>query len=156
VEHEDEPELLRAVNRLFLEERGQSFAMVKPALTSLIARLRAHMADEEANLFPTLERILAPREASLAEEPEAGPHVTGGMAVNRVLHEFPATQQVFNKLFVNVPLEGCDCLDEVAWRRGLLVRDLIGQLEGAIRTCSCAAPSRTRMPAPEEAQASLA
>ena len=54
------------------------------------------------------------------------------MTVNRVLHAFPKTQRVFNRLFINVPLEGCTCLDEVAWRHGLDSRELLTSLEEAI------------------------
>ena len=137
VEHKDEPQLLRTVNRLFVEEQGCSLAAIKPALTTLIQGLRAHMTEEETELFPVLERVLVSREASLAREPQAGSHVTEVMAVNRVLREFPTTKRVFDGLFVNVPFEGCDCLDEVAWRRGMEARDLVSQLEAVIATCQC-------------------
>ena len=137
VEHKDEPALLRTVNRLFIEDKGYSLLAIKPALTRLIHGLRAHMDEEEADLFPVLERVLASREASLTREPQATSYVTEVMAVNRVLREFPATKQVFDSLFVSVPFEGCDCLDEVAWRRGMEARDLLDRLEAVIASCRC-------------------
>ena len=137
VEHKDEPALLRTVNRLFIEDEGHSLVAIKPALTRLIDGLHAHMDEEEAELFPVLEQVLALREASPVREPQATSHVTETMAVNRVLREFPATKQVFDSLFVNVPFEGCDCLDEVAWRRGMETRDLIDKLEEMIASCRC-------------------
>jgi len=153
VEHMDEPELLRRVNRLFIEEQGHSLAVIKPALSRLIHGLRAHM-DEEAELFPVLEHVLASREALPTREPQAASHVTEVMAVNRVLQEFPATKRVFDRLFVNVPLEGCDCLDEVAWRRGMEARDLVDTLEAAIASCACSASEISKqtqsITAPEE------
>ena len=36
VAHTDEPQLLRRVNRLFVEEHGHSLNAIKPALTTLI------------------------------------------------------------------------------------------------------------------------
>ncbi len=54
------------------------------------------------------------------------------MTVNRVLQQYPATRSVFEQLFVNLPFEGADCLDEVAWRHGMEARELLGQLEQAI------------------------
>ncbi len=137
VEHKDEPELLRTVNRLFVEEQGYSLTVIKPALIRLVHGLRAHMDEEEAELFPVLDRVLAPQEVSLAREPQATSHVTEVMAVNQVLREFPATKRVFDRLFVNAPFEGCDCLDEVAWRRGMEAQDLIHKLQEAITSCTC-------------------
>ncbi len=144
VEHKDEPQLLRTVNRLFVEERGHSLAAVKPALTTLIQGLRTHMAEEEVELFPVLERVLTSKEASIAQEPRATSHVTEVMAVNRVLREFPATRRVFDNLFVNVPFEGGDCLDEVAWRRGLDAQELIERLEDVIKSCACTDSARPK------------
>jgi len=132
VEHKDEPQLLRTVNRLFIEEQDHSLAAIKPALTRLIHGLRAHMDEEEVELFPVLERVLASKGASIAREPRVTSHITEVMAVNRVLREFPPTRRVFDSLFVNVPFEGCDCLDEVAWRRGMEAQDLINKLEAVI------------------------
>lgn len=137
VEHKDEPQLLRTINRLFVEEGGHDLTAITPSLVKLIRGLHAHMGEEEVELFPVLERVLAAREASLVREPLAMSHVTEVMAVNRVLREFPATKRVFDRLFVNVPFEGCDCLDEVAWRRGLEAQDLISKLEEVIGSCAC-------------------
>lgn len=144
VEHKDEPALLRTVNRMFVEDQGHSLAAIKPALTRFIHGLRAHMDEEETELFPVLERILASREASLIREPQATSHVTEVMVVNRVLREFPSTKRIFDSLFVNVPFEGCDCLDEVAWRRGMEARDLINQLETVIASCACGSSKAMR------------
>lgn len=132
VEHKDEPELLRMINRLFVDEQSHSLMVIKPALMRFIHGLRAHMDEEEGELFPVLERVLASREASFVRTQQATSHVTGVMAVNRILREFPATKRVFDSLFVNVPFEGYDCLDEVAWRRGMEAEDLIDQLEAVI------------------------
>jgi len=137
VEHTDEPQLLRAVNRLFVNGHSHSLNAIKPALTTLIQSLRTHMAEEETELFPVIERVLAARDAALAGEPLAMSHVTETVAVNRILREFPATRRVFDSLFVNVPFEGCDCLDEVAWRRGLDAQELIDRLEEVIKSCAC-------------------
>ena len=137
VEHTDEPQLLRTINRLFVEDQGHSLAAIQPALTTLIKGLRAHMAEEEAALFPVFERVLTAREAALANESQPSSHITETMAVNRILREFPATRRIFDSLFVNVPFEGCDCLDEVAWRRGMEPEELINRLEAAISSCAC-------------------
>ena len=138
VEHKDEPQHLRAILRLFVSERGHSLEQIRPVLTQVIGGLRRHMAEEESELFPVLERTLAdrPREAAAATGPAARLDET--MTVNRVVQEFPATRPVFTRLFINVPMEGCACLDEVAWRHGMDSRELLERLEQTIGSCRCA------------------
>lgn len=132
VEHQDEPRLLRTVNCLFVEEQGHSLERVKPALSEVIGRLRAHMAEEEVELFPTLERYLREREAAPAAPEPSAPRLDETMTVNWVIQECPCTQPVFRRLFVNVPFEGTSCLDEVAWRHGMESRELLELLEAAM------------------------
>lgn len=73
------------------------------------------------------------------EQPTA--HFEEVMTVNRILQQYPRTRPIFEHLFVNIPVEGCDCLDEVAWRHGLDVGELLAKLEDAIgeapRTAGC-------------------
>ena len=131
VEHRDEPERLRMLNRLFIGESGESLERIRPVLMEVVEGLRRHMDEEEAELFPILERVLAGRE-DVPPGAEPSPHLSEGMTVNRVIHQYPATGPVFKQLFVNIPCEGSDCLDEVAWRHGLESRELLGQLEDVI------------------------
>ena len=69
VEHKDEPEQLRTINRLFLVQPDHSLERIRPALQEAIRRLRLHMSEEEAELFPILERTLAEPPGSAASEP---------------------------------------------------------------------------------------
>ncbi len=77
------------------------------------------------------------------------------MTVNRLAQKFPVTRRVFEQLFINVPLEGCTCLDEVAWRHGMEARDLINKLEAVITSCGCRSSEvsqlTTSVCAPEDA-----
>ena len=132
IEHHDEPEHLRTINRLFVSEEGHSMARIRPALEAIITGLRHHMAEEEAELFPILERVLGEPAAQAPARVASPAHLEEGMTVNRVVQEFPKARPVFERLFVNVPMEGCNCLDEVAWRHGMESRELLGALEGAI------------------------
>ena len=138
VEHRDEPRHLRAINRLFVSAGSHSLARITPVLRETIQQLRRHMAEEETELFPIFERVLG------AQNPGATPPVVQpprlldeAMTVNRVVQQFPRTRSVFERLFINVPFEGCTCLDEAAWRHGIEVRDLIRVLEGVIASCRC-------------------
>jgi hypothetical protein len=114
-EHQDQPRQFRAVNRLFVSEPRPAFGMVEANLRELIRRLRRQLDDEEATVFPLIDR-----------------RVQETMTVNRVLREHPEIRPVFDELSVSVPYEGCDCLDEVAWRRGLDSHALAEELERAI------------------------
>jgi iron-sulfur cluster repair protein YtfE (RIC family) len=137
VEHKDEPAHLRTINRLFVTEHGHSLERIKPALTEVIQGLRRHMDEEERELFPIFERVLGEREPAAAE-PTAKPcHVDETMTVNRIVQEFPRTKPVFEQLFVNLPYEGCHCLDEVAWRHGMESQQLLHALEDVIEACEC-------------------
>lgn len=131
LEHHDEPAHLRAVNRLFLDERGQSLEQIRPVLRAMIQGLRRHMEEEERDMFPMLEQTLGEHEMPADEEPPASP-LHENMTVNRVFCEYPETGRVFRQLFVNMPYEGCDCLDEVAWRHGLSSDELVARLSEAI------------------------
>ncbi len=53
------------------------------------------------------------------------------MTVNHVLSRHPKTREVFDNLAVSSAYEGCDSLEEVAWRRGMDGRELLGHL-GAV------------------------
>ncbi len=137
VEHHDEPEHLRTINQMFIEEREHSLERVKVALQGVIDGLRRHMAEEEAELFPILERELATRApAPPAIAPEK--MLDERMTVNRIVQEFPRTRPVFERLFINVPYEGCTCVDEVAWRHGMEAQDLLKMLEQTVASCECA------------------
>jgi iron-sulfur cluster repair protein YtfE (RIC family) len=131
LEHRDEPEHLRAIQRLFLDEPSQTLERIGPALTRTIQGLRRHMAEEEAELFPLLERELGARETAAAEQPAAR-HVQECMTPNRVVRDYPQTKAVFERLFINLPYDGCTCLDEVAWQHGMESEQLLAELEKVI------------------------
>lgn len=133
IEHRDEPEYLRTLNRLFVQENGQSLKQITPVLKRFIEGMRHHLEEEEMRLFPVLERLSAGQESGAAEPASAEtPALNEVMTVNRIVKEFPRAQKVFEHLFVNIPYEGCDCLDEVAWRHGMGSQELLAKLEQVI------------------------
>jgi hypothetical protein len=67
------------------------------------------------------------------------------MSINAIMHLYPATRSVFERLHISPAYEGLDCLDEVAWRRGADLRALIDELERAIASeITPAAPAAER------------
>ena len=131
LEHKDEPQHLRTINRLFVQEQGHTLDQIRPVLTGMIDGLRHHMAEEEATLFPTIERALQAKDVEVITT-GAPSRLHETMTVNRVVQEHPQTKRTFERFFINIPLEGCNCLDEVAWRHGMESHELIGELEAAI------------------------
>ena len=132
VEHHDEPIHLRTINHLFVSQVGHSLDRIRPALRDVIRGLRHHMAEEETHLFPLLERLLAPQQALVTGSAPPASRLDETMTVNHVVRAFPGTRQVFERLFINPAMEGCTCLDEVAWRHGLDGRQLLSLLEEAV------------------------
>jgi len=132
LEHEDEPQHLHTINRLFITEQGHSLERIRPELMRLVHGLRHHMDEEEAELFPALVQALQGEEPERAAPRPGASRLDETMTVNRVVQEHPTTRRVFDGLFVNVPYEGCACLDEVAWRHGLESRELLARLEQVI------------------------
>ena len=138
LEHDEEPQLLRTINHLFIEEGGKAIEQVRTVLDELIPRLRRHMEGEEAELFPAIEKILGDQEEPSAQESSMAVKLHEEMTVNHILRTYPQTKLLLERLFINVPYEGYDCLDEVAWRRGMDCCQLLVVLEEAITVgCRC-------------------
>lgn len=138
LEHDEEPQLLRTVNRLFIEEGGKALEQICGVLGELVPRLRRHMDEEEAELFPAIEEILGDQEEPSAQESSTAVKLHEEMTVSHILHTYPQTKLLLERLFINVPYEGYDCLDEVAWRRGMDCCRLLLLLEEAITVgCRC-------------------
>lgn len=141
IAHRDEPEHLRVLTRAFLRGGAQSLKELVPVLTGVIQGLRRHMEEEEQALFPLLRQSAgAVPEASPAPGP--GGRVEQTMTVNRVIRAYPQTKPLFERFFIDVRMEGVDCLDEVAWRHGVEAARLLQALEDAIglsdvSRCAC-------------------
>jgi iron-sulfur cluster repair protein YtfE (RIC family) len=141
--HHDEPGHLRKITRLFVQEPLGSFETLKIALEVAIEGLRLHMAEEEREVFPILEEAMKGRE-TVPDSGAPSQELHELMTVNRIVQEFPCTRRTFEQLFVNIPFEGCQCLDEVAWRHGMESRELLSTLETVIRE-ECATKPREAM-----------
>lgn len=130
-EHQDEPRHLKTINRLFVQEPTAALERIRPVLMGVIQGLRRHIEEEDMSLFPAIERVLG---ASGAADPASVPlfQLDETMTVNHIIQEFPFTKPVFAELLINVPIEGCTCLDEVAWRHGLTSEELLAKLHEAV------------------------
>lgn len=86
--------------------------------------------DRDTLIARWLDRALEQKqEDTMARVAASSWLISEQMTVNHVLHEVPGAGEIFENLFVNPAFEGYDCLDEVAWRHGMEVEELISRLE---------------------------
>ncbi len=124
-DHVVEQRLLRAVNELLLSGMRASVPMIILRLSQAIEQLRAQMEAQERTVFAALARL----EGAGGEAPAS---ISGAMSINEVLHHYPQTQRIFEQLRINRLQDGYDSVDEVAWRRGMDVSQMIEQLRQAV------------------------
>ena len=53
------------------------------------------------------------------------------LTANCVTHLYPRTRTILDAMGVHAQFEGSDCLDEIAWRRGLSATSLVRTLLAA-------------------------
>jgi len=104
-------------------------SIVVDRLSHLIEELREHMAEEEREVFPAVEK--AEKEVRWGTAVPLPPLITEQMSANAVMKAFPATRAVFEKHGIQCGCNGCDCLDELAWRRGFDAKELVEELQQA-------------------------
>ena len=128
-DHADQQVVLRDINTMLLAGIKMPTSTVVNRLSHLIEELREHMAEEEREVFPAVEK--AEEEVRPGAMVPLPPLITNQMSANAVMKVFPATRRVFEKHGVTCGCEGCDCLDELAWRRGLEAKELVKELQQA-------------------------
>ena len=55
--------------------------------------------------------------------------ISAAMSPNAITHRYPQVSGLFDQLHVDRQQEGCDSLDELAWRRGMNVAELLAELQ---------------------------
>ena len=58
--------------------------------------------------------------------------ISGAMSANEILQRYPSTEPVFQELHINRLREGYESVDELAWRHGMDVSQLIDTLQRVI------------------------
>ncbi len=123
VEHHDEPQHLRTINRLFVRASQHSLEQITPVLTEVIHGLRRHMTEEERELFPLLERTLAEHGQFNESTTSGSNRLEEVMTVNCVIQQYPRTKPLFERLFINVSMKAARVLmkwpGSGAWKRGI-------------------------------------
>ena len=75
--------------------------------------------------------VVAWEGAVLGEPAAPAPRIEPLMSANAVVRAFPDTRRIFQRYGIDVGCEGCDCLDELAWRHGVDEAVLMEELRAA-------------------------
>lgn len=117
-DHAGEHAHLRAVTELLLGGIKMSLPLLIMRVSEALEQLQAQMEAQEQMIFPLIDTL-------------APPTISGEMSVNAILQCYPQTEPVFTRLRINRLAEGYESVEELAWRRGLRVSELVKQLEQA-------------------------
>jgi hypothetical protein len=82
------------------------------------------MAAQERWVFPSLEEAHGEDSMDTA--------IAGTMSVNEILQRYPQTERIFEQLRINRWRDGYESLDELAWRLGMDVAQVLEQLRLAV------------------------
>lgn len=124
-DHMAERQILRAVSQLLLARMKTARTLIILRLSQAIEQLQIQMTRQERLIFPAIDETLLSQETGSMVINET-------MSVNEVLGRFPTARQVFDELHVNRMEEGADSMDEIAWRHGLRVTDVLEQVRHAV------------------------
>ena len=117
-DHANEHAHLRAVTELLLGGVKMSLPLLMMRVSEALEQLHAQMEAQEQMVFPLMDTLVPPA-------------ISGEMSVNAILQCYPQTEPVFARLRINRLAEGYESVEELAWRRGLRVSELVKRLEQA-------------------------
>jgi len=120
-DHSAEQRLLRAVNELLASGIKASVPMVVLRLSHAIEQLQEQMDRQERTVFPSLDYTQEARMGSTET-------ISSSMSVNEILLRYPQTESVFERLRINRLRDGYESVDELAWRQGIDVSQLVEEL----------------------------
>ena len=123
-EHEDVTTTLNILDQLLTKGHSASLETFQLYIQHLLDTLREHMADEETQLFPLIDRLLADTGES------ASP--ISSMTINRILQMHPETQPIFHRFNIHREEHGHEFLDEAAWYCGVCMEEIERALRAAI------------------------
>ena len=123
--HAAAQQLLRAVNELLLLGMRASMPTVVVRLSHGIDQLRAQMDEQERVVFPELGL------PDGAEASSNAPLIFSTMSVNEIIQRYPRTAPLFTQFHINRIREGYESVDELAWRHGMDVGQVIDRLRQA-------------------------
>lgn len=131
-DHADEHAQLRAVTELFLGGFKVSIPLIVLRVSQAIEQLQERMEEQEHTLFPLFDEGLEEEAETPARSPRRAAAISSEMSANAILRKYPKAETVLGPLQINRFGEGYESVEELAWRRGLDISQLIEQLRQAV------------------------
>jgi hypothetical protein len=131
-DHADEHAQLRAVTELLLGGLKVSIPLIILRVSQAIEQLQERMEEQEHTLLPLFEGMTDADLGLVSSAAHRAASISGGMSVNAILRQYPDTERILGPLQINRLREGYESVEELAWRRGLDVSQLLEQLRQAI------------------------
>lgn len=131
-DHTDEHAQLRAITELLLGGVKVSVPLIVLRVSQAIEQLQERMEEQEHTLFPLFDGMTQEEWAGAARSPRRSVAISGSMSVNALLRQYPNAETVLQPLQINRLREGYESVEELAWRRGLDVSQLLEQLRQAV------------------------
>jgi hypothetical protein len=138
VSHQGALQALESLVKALVTRRLFAAPQARPLFEVFHRTLQHTMDQQEAQLFPALEERL--RSGGPVEVPAPELAVDDRMSLNSFIHLYPWTKPAFEQI-LSLPAEGCDSLEEIAWRRGTDPQALIAQLGLSKSRKATASPS---------------
>lgn len=154
-DHTAEHALLRSITELLVGGVRVSVPLMILRISQAMECLREHMEEQERTIFPVLEELLAASGTAEGLALAGTSSISPTMSVNAILQRYPRTASVFNRLQVNRSREGYESLDEVVWRHGRDVGQVLTELRRVVGE-PAATGRPTSAPTPGSAAASSA
>ena len=134
-DHADEQAQLRAVTELLLGGLKVSIPLIVLRVSQVIEQLQERMEEQEHTLFPLFDDVTDEELGVPARAPRLA-SISGSMSINAILRQYPRAETVLGPLHINRLREGYESVEELAWRRGLEVSQVLEQLRHAVTSSS--------------------
>lgn len=131
-DHTEEHDHLRAVTELLLGGLKVSIPLLILRVSQALEQLQERMDEQEQTLFPLFEDVTPAEAAGRSRAQRGGSAISGSMSLNAILQRYPQAETVFAPLHINRLREGYDSVEELAWRRGMDVAELLEQVRQAV------------------------
>jgi len=120
--HTAEHALLRGVNDFLLSGMKASVPMMVSRVSQVIEQLILTMHEQERFVSACFQQAQGGATLQTAEA------ISGTMSVNEILQRYPSTERVFERMHINRFQEGYESVDELAWRHGMNITDVVEEL----------------------------
>lgn len=132
IDHSTECRTLRHVNQALVRPTHKAPQYTSQLIQQFLDQCNRQIDRQEHQFFPLLECVLGLKPSGAHRETGLQSKLNGAMTGSAVVEHFPQARGVFDRLRVDIGLEGYYSIQEIALRRGLRSRELLEELEQVI------------------------